>query len=472
MSSPRKDSAASGLLHVRNDHANVQFRINGVMLPDGVTGFGSILETSLIGNLSLVTGALTDDFGLRTVGLDITTRTDVFNNSGSISPYGSSREQPRNLRADLIWRNMAARSEAIADPPRPLPGCRPLTASRASNTTSSAAICRPWKGSKTGRRDPYTRFLPRKKASATCRRSSTQDPPEPYHGNRDQQIPDSRRTRPARGGKGTGAKAISPWRALPRPRRAKPIVLTVLPSKASRTAPRPCCRAIGAQVGRGSCGASRRSARRRFCRSVWDRLWGSWIVLSAYRRPDQSRGGGARHRRSSAGDGHGAYRGDSGGRVPLAQLLGGGLELEQTLPEAARARAKQGTVRLALTIDRSGMSCRHGSGSSGSAALDPAALDIARHASGRHCRRKWDQASVSGANQIPHKVATPNQERSLKINDGRTGMKGQIMALTASKKLLLYSFWQPFSVFCRRRLKTVLRRFFRPPTERNWRQHL
>jgi hypothetical protein len=38
-----QDSAASGLLHVRNDHANVQFRINGVMLPDGVTGFGSIL---------------------------------------------------------------------------------------------------------------------------------------------------------------------------------------------------------------------------------------------------------------------------------------------------------------------------------------------------------------------------------------------------------------------------------------------
>jgi outer membrane receptor protein involved in Fe transport len=87
-----QDSAASGLLHVRNDHANVQFRINGVMLPDGVTGFGSILETSLIGNLSLVTGALPAEFGLRTVGLvDITTRTDVFNNSGSISPYGGSR---------------------------------------------------------------------------------------------------------------------------------------------------------------------------------------------------------------------------------------------------------------------------------------------------------------------------------------------------------------------------------------------
>ncbi len=87
-----QDSAASGSLHVRNDHANVQFRINGVMLPDGVTGFGSILETGLIGNIALVTGALPAAYGLRTVGLiDITTRADAFNNSGSVSLYGGSR---------------------------------------------------------------------------------------------------------------------------------------------------------------------------------------------------------------------------------------------------------------------------------------------------------------------------------------------------------------------------------------------
>jgi outer membrane receptor protein involved in Fe transport len=87
-----QDSAASGLLHVRNDHANVQFRINGVMLPDGVTGFGSILETGLIGSISLVTGALPAEFGMRTVGLvDITTRADAFNNSGSVGLYGGSQ---------------------------------------------------------------------------------------------------------------------------------------------------------------------------------------------------------------------------------------------------------------------------------------------------------------------------------------------------------------------------------------------
>jgi outer membrane receptor protein involved in Fe transport len=87
-----QDSAASGLFHIRNDHANAQFRINGVMLPDGVTGFSSVLDTNLVGSMSLVTGALPAEYGLRTTGLiDITTRNDVFNNSGSISYYGGSR---------------------------------------------------------------------------------------------------------------------------------------------------------------------------------------------------------------------------------------------------------------------------------------------------------------------------------------------------------------------------------------------
>ncbi|HEX4408724.1 MAG TPA: TonB-dependent receptor [Xanthobacteraceae bacterium] len=87
-----QDAAASGLFHIRNDHANAQFRINGIMLPDGVTGFSSFLDTALVGNLTLVTGALPAEYGLRTTGLiDITTRGDIFNNSGSISYYGGSR---------------------------------------------------------------------------------------------------------------------------------------------------------------------------------------------------------------------------------------------------------------------------------------------------------------------------------------------------------------------------------------------
>ncbi len=86
-----QDSAASGDLHVRNEHANLQYRINGIMLPDGVGAFGQIIDTGIVGSLALVTGALPAQYGLRTAGvLDIQTKADAFNNSGSVSVYGGS----------------------------------------------------------------------------------------------------------------------------------------------------------------------------------------------------------------------------------------------------------------------------------------------------------------------------------------------------------------------------------------------
>jgi outer membrane receptor protein involved in Fe transport len=86
-----QDSAAGGELHVRNEHANVQYRINGIMIPDGVGAFGQILDTAIVGNMSLLTGALPAQYGLRTAGvLDIQTRANAFDNSGTISVYGGS----------------------------------------------------------------------------------------------------------------------------------------------------------------------------------------------------------------------------------------------------------------------------------------------------------------------------------------------------------------------------------------------
>jgi outer membrane receptor protein involved in Fe transport len=88
-----QDSAASGELHVRNEHANLQYRINGIMLPDGVGGFGQILDTGIVGTIALLTGALPAQYGLRTAGvLDITTKADAFDNSGKVSVYGGSHQ--------------------------------------------------------------------------------------------------------------------------------------------------------------------------------------------------------------------------------------------------------------------------------------------------------------------------------------------------------------------------------------------
>ncbi|MGO9943673.1 MAG: TonB-dependent receptor domain-containing protein [Rhodoblastus sp.] len=86
-----QDSAASGALHLRNEHANVQYRINGVLLPDGVSGFGQVLDSGLIGNAAVIDGALPAQFGLHTAGVvDITTKNGAFDGGGKIGLYGGS----------------------------------------------------------------------------------------------------------------------------------------------------------------------------------------------------------------------------------------------------------------------------------------------------------------------------------------------------------------------------------------------
>src|SRR5580700_4135786 len=82
-----------GQLHVRGDHANLQFRINGVQLPEGINVFGQALETRLANSISLIDGALPAQYGFRTAGiLDIQTKTGTTNPGGDVSMYGGSHE--------------------------------------------------------------------------------------------------------------------------------------------------------------------------------------------------------------------------------------------------------------------------------------------------------------------------------------------------------------------------------------------
>ena len=80
-----------GQFHVRGEHDGLQYRINGIILPEGISVFGQSLDPRLITSISLVTGALPAEFGLRTAGIiDITTKSGLQAPGGSISLYGGS----------------------------------------------------------------------------------------------------------------------------------------------------------------------------------------------------------------------------------------------------------------------------------------------------------------------------------------------------------------------------------------------
>jgi outer membrane receptor protein involved in Fe transport len=70
-----QDSKGSGSIHVRDDHGNVQYRVNGVQLPESISGFGQSIDTRFVESTDFITGALPAQFGLRTSGIvDIQTK--------------------------------------------------------------------------------------------------------------------------------------------------------------------------------------------------------------------------------------------------------------------------------------------------------------------------------------------------------------------------------------------------------------
>ncbi len=75
-----------GQLHIRGDHANLQYRINGVIIPESISGFGQTLDARFFDSVNLLTGALPAEYGLRTAGIvDIHTKSGELNPGGSIS---------------------------------------------------------------------------------------------------------------------------------------------------------------------------------------------------------------------------------------------------------------------------------------------------------------------------------------------------------------------------------------------------
>ncbi len=82
-----------GQIHVRGDHNEVQYRLDGVELPEGLAVFGQSLETRFAHSIGLITGSLPAQYGvLQAAVVDIGTKTGLTDPGGSVSVYGGSRD--------------------------------------------------------------------------------------------------------------------------------------------------------------------------------------------------------------------------------------------------------------------------------------------------------------------------------------------------------------------------------------------
>jgi outer membrane receptor protein involved in Fe transport len=80
-----------GQVHLRGEHANLQYRIDDVILPEGITGFGQELDPRFVDSVQLITGSLPAEYGYRTAGIvDIQTQSGAFENGGEGEVYGGS----------------------------------------------------------------------------------------------------------------------------------------------------------------------------------------------------------------------------------------------------------------------------------------------------------------------------------------------------------------------------------------------
>ncbi len=86
-----EDSAENGDLHVRGEHGNLQYRINDVLLPEGIAGFGLELDPRFVKSMQLITGSLPAQYGFRTAGVvDIQTKSGLIEPGGEVGFYGGS----------------------------------------------------------------------------------------------------------------------------------------------------------------------------------------------------------------------------------------------------------------------------------------------------------------------------------------------------------------------------------------------
>ena len=80
-----------GVIHVRNEHANLQYRLDGVIVPESISGFGTTFDPKIASSIQLITGTLPAQYGYRTAGVvNFKTESGLLGNGGEAGVYGGN----------------------------------------------------------------------------------------------------------------------------------------------------------------------------------------------------------------------------------------------------------------------------------------------------------------------------------------------------------------------------------------------
>jgi len=80
-----------GQFHIRGEHANATYSVDGVLLPQPINTFGQEIDTHMVESVTLIDGSLPAQFGFHTAGIiDITTKTGSQLQGGEVSLYGGT----------------------------------------------------------------------------------------------------------------------------------------------------------------------------------------------------------------------------------------------------------------------------------------------------------------------------------------------------------------------------------------------
>jgi outer membrane receptor protein involved in Fe transport len=86
-----KDSGSGDDVFIRNEHQGLQYRLNGIIIPESFAAYGALIDDRIADSVDVVTGALLPEYGPRTSGIaSFKTLSGKFTHDANISVTGAS----------------------------------------------------------------------------------------------------------------------------------------------------------------------------------------------------------------------------------------------------------------------------------------------------------------------------------------------------------------------------------------------